>query len=299
MPDVVDNILNVLKVRMSNSFMSSVIISWPIINYKLIMVIFGGGDYAQKIEYIDNSLYKSGFKYWYIAYLPICVGLFYVFIFPFIDILINIIGMYFKNLERRFVFWRQKKDVMSVAEKEYHFSDLIATNKSLEAEMAVIRNSYADQISMIKNNAERVNDRFKSVVFQNVSFGLNGATSWANSISALWQSGVFQPDHMKREMYAKFANSELFSNLRKLASRLVELDYATDTRNIILTKGEIQQYSGVLEEDCFDDFINAVLTFGILKEIDFPGGRYRTDILAKQNLILHRLISLSENKPNL
>lgn len=277
MSDFVDSVVNALKVRLNNSFLSSVIISWPLVNYKFIMVVFGEGNYKEKITYIDSILYEPDLKALHFFYIPVLLGLFYVLIFPFIEILMNIIGMFFKNLERRLVFWRQRRDIVSIEEKESYFSEVNAVKQGLLQELNTMRTSHAEKMQEIDENALGIQQRFQNVVFQNITYSLGEPLTSAPMLTRLWNNGHIEDSAEAKEYVRKVIESQLYSDLRKFATSLSELNYATETRVVNLNRDDIRRYSGVSEE-FIDNFIDAVLAFGILKEFGHPNLKFRTEI---------------------
>lgn len=56
---IVDNILTAIRDRARNPLIGSFVVCWLIVNYKTLLVIFGDGKYAEKIDYISNSIYPN------------------------------------------------------------------------------------------------------------------------------------------------------------------------------------------------------------------------------------------------
>lgn len=278
-----DSILDALKFRLKNSFLSSIIISWPIVNYKFLMIVFGGGNYSQKFKYIDEILYEPGDKRLFLLWIPIGVGLFYIIVFPLINILINLVDMYFKNLERRIIFWRQKRDVMTKDEKETHFTDLISTIQGLKDEMQSVRVSYSQQINTISNKFDNIESRARITAFKYLALTLGGPLSMANDISYLWTPSAdftqVPPDSLHR-----FVDSELFSNLRKFSAKLIQMSYDTDSRRVVLSDNDVRTISEVAEQD-YDEFITLILAVGIMQELEYPRLKYQTHKFPAQNEI--------------
>ncbi|MDN2710586.1 hypothetical protein O0880_14260 [Janthinobacterium sp. SUN118] len=86
-----ENILNTIKNRFNNTFLASAIISWPIINYKLMLVLFGDGKYSEKIDFIDDVLYSAYPFKWVVCLFvfPMVVGFIYWRWYPFFDTAIS------------------------------------------------------------------------------------------------------------------------------------------------------------------------------------------------------------------
>lgn len=79
-----------VKDRFSSPLGFSIAISWVIINYEFLVVVFSGGSAMEKIQLINNQVYYSlGVKLWCWFLLPVLTGAAYIFIHPYIDIQVS------------------------------------------------------------------------------------------------------------------------------------------------------------------------------------------------------------------
>ncbi|MDO8065269.1 MULTISPECIES: hypothetical protein [unclassified Janthinobacterium] len=84
--DLPETIFGVIKNRFSNPLLASAFISWPFLNYKLMLVVFGEGAYSEKINFIDGKLYTFPLEYYlHVFVFPLCVGIIYWYFYPSFD----------------------------------------------------------------------------------------------------------------------------------------------------------------------------------------------------------------------
>jgi hypothetical protein len=173
--DAKDGIAAAIKERMGSPILSSIVLSWPFINYRLLIVCFGQGSYAEKLAYIDNHLYCSEIGRWmHIAILPLLVGLFYTLIYPrldtcFTDIYVRLIH----EKKRREILADQRKPFDAVFQAEF-FADWNKKNDELKKTMENQnrRNAEINKDYLKKNSDFRV--RLRSQVLLRVAVECGG-----------------------------------------------------------------------------------------------------------------------------
>ena len=75
-----------LRERLKNLLYGSFIIAWSILNFRLLLVLFGDGKWAEKITYIDSKLYPNWSAWALYGYaLPLVAALSYVLASPFVN----------------------------------------------------------------------------------------------------------------------------------------------------------------------------------------------------------------------
>jgi hypothetical protein len=103
-----DGFLSALKDRVSNPLISSIIISWVLINYEFLFVVFSSDTAMSKIQLVNNQLYyDSSVKLLRWILLPVLLGCMYTFLYPYIDIKVSAF------LERMKV--RRAKDLLEIS----------------------------------------------------------------------------------------------------------------------------------------------------------------------------------------
>lgn len=73
-----------LRDRLSNPIYGSFVLAWSILNFRLLLVLFGDGKWAEKISYIDTKLYPRWSDWAVYGYvIPLMAALLYVLVSPF------------------------------------------------------------------------------------------------------------------------------------------------------------------------------------------------------------------------
>ncbi|MGC4059619.1 MAG: hypothetical protein QM749_01660 [Aquabacterium sp.] len=120
--DLFDEVWTNIKARVENPFLSSFLISWIFVNYKVLIVLFGEGSYAPKIEYIESFLYGDvGVKWWSLLGVPLGFAIFYTFIWPFFDIKISQCVEIFANMKQKSILTERRKMHIDVDEQAQYF----------------------------------------------------------------------------------------------------------------------------------------------------------------------------------
>lgn len=143
--------------RLENNFFSAMALSWPISNYKLLIVIFSEGSYGEKINFIEKLLYDGSKTNFYLHFfgLPILVGLFYVHVMPYLN------GYFERALEKAKVFNEYR--LLKITQKipfdsdmqEAYFSEYELEKEKLKTEKDEFRNKFLAEATSRKTT-ERV-----------------------------------------------------------------------------------------------------------------------------------------------
>ncbi len=73
--------------RFKHPLLHSFGVSWLIVNYKFVVVIFSNGEYVKKLDYIEKTLYpETSSSFCNLLWLPLLGAVFYVFILPLISL---------------------------------------------------------------------------------------------------------------------------------------------------------------------------------------------------------------------
>ncbi|TGM10686.1 hypothetical protein EHQ81_18845 [Leptospira selangorensis] len=87
---LVNNIYDFLKERLSSPFLVSLLFSWLIINWKIVVILFGTDaqmNPSQRITFIEKNYVNSCFNYWY----PLISASAYTVVYPFISLGISLL----------------------------------------------------------------------------------------------------------------------------------------------------------------------------------------------------------------
>lgn len=162
--DLKEAITVTLAKRLASPVLSSFFLSWLIINYDITLLLFSGQSWSVKVQYIQNS-FDSTSEIYLNLILPIGTALFYVFLWPFLD-------MYFykwskemnfkyreiqKNIEDKAPMTRkeernlrselrdyQESSREEIANKDVRIGELESRNKELALSNADLTSSNSD-----------------------------------------------------------------------------------------------------------------------------------------------------------
>jgi len=83
--DLLESFRSYLRDRLANPLYVSFVIAWGVLNFRLLMVIFGDGSWKEKIEFIDTQLYPDLLGWaWRWFGSPFLVAVLFVLASPFI-----------------------------------------------------------------------------------------------------------------------------------------------------------------------------------------------------------------------
>jgi hypothetical protein len=83
--DVLDSVRAFVKARIANPLYVGYAFAWLILNFRLVLVLVGEGNWRDKIAYIDNSLYPKAWHWaWYGFGYPLTLALLFVVCSPFV-----------------------------------------------------------------------------------------------------------------------------------------------------------------------------------------------------------------------
>lgn len=220
--EIPENILNTLKSRFSNPLLSSAIISWPFINYKLMLVLLGEGGYGDKIKYIETKLYTFPLEdYVKVFFLPLIIGVVYWLWYTPIDAKITAYSIRKARdkaaiilAEERKIPFDQDEQVAYFqrhdAEKIFWKSALQESHKSAALTQDAMRAITVDLASKLRLNTRKL--------FA-LKCGIGSGDVYALEIAFSQNDLPFPPV----EIVAKIRNYEYYNQLRIVASEAVNI----------------------------------------------------------------------------
>jgi hypothetical protein len=148
-------LLNGVNDRLSNPFSLSLLLSWLASNYKLWIVIFSDGEYAPKIEYIDQQLYNWNTAAWLnLLVIPVIVAFVYTFLWPYWVTWVRVYSQGLKNRETKKIFDKQKITPVNPAYQAEFFKqyddkiyDLKSRLNALHSMLQTVRGENASELS--------------------------------------------------------------------------------------------------------------------------------------------------------
>jgi len=85
-----DSLSATIRDRMISPLLPSFLISWLVVNFKIVVMFFSDGSYVGKFEYMDTVMYPSGWcglsiwLHW--VGLPLLSTLFYIYLYPLVAV---------------------------------------------------------------------------------------------------------------------------------------------------------------------------------------------------------------------
>lgn len=128
--DAFKEIWSSLIERVRNPFVSSFVISWCVINFKLLIVLVANEPYTDKFAYIESLMYVGGSSGpWYflgfplitfrqLVIFPAIFSLIYVFILPFIGLASTWATSYFELLHSNIRIYMLKKMTLTAEQRD-------------------------------------------------------------------------------------------------------------------------------------------------------------------------------------
>jgi len=147
--------------RLKSRIYSAMFLSWPFINYKLLIVIFSEGDYDKKLLYIKNDLYPDPIfdLNFHLYYAPLVAVLVVNCVIPVIEIFFTVLAGVFDNwkegwilrvarktpfpLDEQAIFFEKYRKEMAI--KDQVNGDLNKINFKLNASSDIIFNHMRDK----------------------------------------------------------------------------------------------------------------------------------------------------------
>lgn len=248
----VEGLSELIKERFTNAFSLSFLFSWIVVNYRLFVVIFGEGEYAPKLEYIQNVLYKDGryeFYNWVnCLLLPLLSATFFCFVWPFAATEIKRFRVMVRNREEVRILVQRRLKPVDPEKQKLFFDQFDKENERLRREIDSIgrrqideRTYYTDAFKVQDEAIRRL--RRKMIATR---CGLN-----VEELNVLINEDSYVSEYTDRfkEINERVADRSFFVNVVKL------VDFATGQARMsggrsIVTKGQL---AGILNIDLADE----------------------------------------------
>ena len=208
--------------RFKNPFLGSALLSWPIINHRLLLVMLGSGSYDSKIFYIDTYLYPRGFieHLWYMAIAPTLTGLFFTLVFPIIDEKLTVRFIELSNSKKKKVMEAEEKTPFDSKEQAAFFLKWEKINMDLKSGLELSNKNWRT----IYNNNEAMKNVLLHRLRQQVlcRIALEGGAS--EEITQFFLFNVISPGYVWASPgRADFLrNHPKFNQLQKVAKLIQE-----------------------------------------------------------------------------
>lgn len=113
-------VTDVIFQRIKSPFLFSLFLSWPLINWKIIVVLFGHGSYHNKLKYIDEEiLFNSWDETTFL--LPLITATFYTFMWPIINGVFERIVFCIEIMNKKMEFKLRRLEPFDSSEQKKYF----------------------------------------------------------------------------------------------------------------------------------------------------------------------------------
>lgn len=281
MSELAGSIFDSIKTRINNPFIFSFSLAWAIMNYKFFMVVFGGGNYSSKFNFIEGELYKDGDKWTRGALYPFLIASFYVFIAPYGKIILRMVGEYFDNLERLSIYAMKKRSVVSQADKEAYFDAMGIELQGVKDELKRSRDVSIKKEHQLIADKDRIERRFQYAALRYFGYSMNVDGTAKESLeicrllNAVAVSQMIQYEDFSPLAYKKFVDNKFFECLKRLADELANVAFDHDSRVNTFSRDDVKTMSRVDDEN-LNDLIIFAMAVGVVIEIDHDRGAYCT-----------------------
>lgn len=225
-----ESILNTIKNRFNNTFLASAIISWPIINYKLMLVLFGDGKYEKKISFIDDVLYSAyPFKGIVCLFvLPMVVGFIYWRWYPLFDMVISRYSIK-KSIEKaEIILTEERKIPFDRDEQVEYFKNYEAEKDIWKTALQDANKNLSKQQEKSKNTSNDLAGKWKSNTLK--LFAMTCGISF-DEIYALEKAFSHNDEQIPPiEILAKIKNYQYYEQLRYVAKESIKIQHSTRSK---------------------------------------------------------------------
>ena len=138
--------------RLSSPLMPSFIVSWMVVNYKLIVTIFSEGSFETKFDYIDSHLYSSQPCFWLLTLIyPLLGSLIYIFVLPYPARFVFGFSLNRKIELRQMKLTKEKATLLSQEDSNKLRLDNFELRRSIES----LRRESEDEISLLRTRLKQ------------------------------------------------------------------------------------------------------------------------------------------------
>jgi hypothetical protein len=273
--EIKNGIADAIKERMSSPFLSSIFLSWPLINYRLLLVFFGEGKYEEKLCYIDEKLYDfkwviggelynfGWIEYWlHFAIIPILIGLFFTLCYPKIDARLTAIYVrHAHEKQRKAILAGQNEPIDKSFQAEY-FAKWDEKNAALKKSVEINNKNYRELIANSAQNMQSLRERLSRQTLLRVAVECDGGRNDVESIRTTYS--VINPNGVNPGKDLLLKHPE-FSKLKKFVEEIMALPADQETGYRRENFVWLQRIVGV-EEESIPDFIEMLCALGLIED---------------------------------
>lgn len=270
MKDLREGVSEAIRERMSSPFLSSIVLSWPIVNYKLLMVVFGSGDYEGKLFYIDTYLYGGVWNsnFMHLAVWPMLVGGFFTLWYPRIDAWLSVKFIRLSHEKKRKVLFAEQEEPVAEAFQAEFFSQWNKRNDVLNASVAVANEKYRQMSADNVKKMGFISERLRGETALRISLQCGAGLAEARQLEDGWHSNT------RSENKNFLFKLPCLEHIRKLLPLLREIPMYDEGRVRMIHTETIRSQVGVPIEE-MEVFVETLAWMGL---INSPERRGQTEL---------------------
>lgn len=263
--EVAENIISAVKSRMASPLLGSFILSWPVVNHRLMLILFGEGSFPEKLDYIANKLYSGWFQeYLNLFVAPLLFASFYTFIYPYIDKWLTLYAVRRAAEKARDVLIAERKIPFDENDQLKYFEqyenikiDYINLVKQTN-EDAARRN--ADSLKVIQGLLERLGDQVALAVAKSCDIDGNDRRKLVDCLI-----GVGIEDNI--DLKKKFKKYRFYNEIKAVAEQSKHVGLQSGTARKIITVDWVVGETNVREG--IGDLMESLLAFKVISVADY------------------------------
>lgn len=279
-----------IKTRLSNSWVVSFTIAWAIINWQPILyVILAKEPILDRFVYVEETYYNSsGANWWFYFFLPLLIGAFYAFVFPFIEP-----GMEWATLFQRRLTNDRNHDLLmndlvnqeKLALKKAKVDDIVELSSQIDAKKKEIATLLGD-LDTEKGKTEKMRLEKEAETLK-VTEGLQDLTK-ANTIITRLENEL----NAEKQKVVDGQN-QITSNLKQIKSLNTELNEA---RNQIIEESKKNGELATRLEEMSIENTSLKSSEEQLSKMTADLNRFRRENISANNKLEEYKVQLEENK---
>lgn len=226
MQDIISNLKDEARKRMSNPFLSSFFLALASANYKAIFVFASDESYRSKFNYVETVLYPDFPAFFFhFIFIPTIAATFFSFIWPLIDTEISILSTKLENRKKLKLLRENRKEPIDKDEQSQYFEQQDQKISDLNSRMSAIRDRETKLTKESNAKIRALTERAKNQAIQRMADAANASTPEIINIFSLdeWSLRAHNAD--------KLEVAKRIPHLKKIAAVVDEIEKAPLTED--------------------------------------------------------------------
>lgn len=258
-----DGFLAALKDRVSNPLISSIVISWLLINYDFLFVVFSGETAMSKIQLVNHQIYyDASVKLARWVLLPVLLGCLYTFLYPYVDLKVSEFLERMKVRRARSLLEISRLTPVSAEVQVQYFEEQDKEVAHYKERMQAVIVSTNKEVQRLSEMNKNLFDRSARQTLRFFCLDTELDPSWIKSMIEQ-DMGTFSEGHNNPIiLYQQFFSKSEFPALLKLAEESVLREASPDELRLI----DEQTIKSVIQgnEAEQEDFLELVIALGLV-----------------------------------